>query len=80
VSAGRFRQSRENLLSILVTSAITGDFISSRPVITIGLSNVTFIDTDGEQLLGRMAARGVQLDGSGCMNRYVMGKISGGVR
>jgi hypothetical protein len=47
--------------------------------IAIGLSNVVFIDRDGEQLLRRMAERGVKLDGAGLMNRYVIEKISGGV-
>jgi len=47
--------------------------------IAIGLSNVVFIDRDGEELLRRMAERGVKLDGAGLMNRYVIEKISGGV-
>lgn len=48
-------------------------------VIAVGLSNVAFIDRNGEELLRRMAERGVKLDGAGCMNRYVIEKISGGV-
>ena len=47
--------------------------------IAIGLSNVGFIDRDGEELLRRLAGRGVNLDGAGLMNRYVIDKISGGV-
>ena len=47
--------------------------------IAVGLSNVGFIDRDGEALLRRMAERGVKLDGAGLMNRYVIDKISGGV-
>ena len=47
--------------------------------IAIGLSNVGFIDRDGEELLRRMVGRGVNLDGAGLMNRYVIEKISGGV-
>ena len=47
--------------------------------IAIGLSNVGFIDRDGEELLRRMAERGVNLDGAGLMNRYVIEKISGGM-
>jgi len=47
--------------------------------IAIGLSNVVFIDRDGQELLRRMAERGVKLDGAGLMNRYVIEKISGGV-
>jgi len=47
--------------------------------IAVGLSNVVFIDRDGEELLRRMVERGVNLDGAGLMNRYVIEKISGGV-
>ena len=48
-------------------------------LVTVDLSNVVFIGRDGEELLRRMAESGVKLDGSGCMNRYVIAKISGGV-
>jgi hypothetical protein len=48
-------------------------------MVTVGLSNVVFIDADGEQLLRRMAQRGVEIDGAGCMNRYVIEKVSGGM-
>ena len=48
-------------------------------MVSIGLSNVAFIDSDGEQLLRRIAASGVEFDGTGCMNRYVIEKIAGGV-
>jgi len=48
-------------------------------IVSIGLSNVAFIDTHGERLLHRMAQCGVSFDGAGCMNRYVIEKISGGV-
>lgn len=47
--------------------------------VSIGLSNVAFIDSDGEQLLRRMAEHGVEIDGTGCMNRYVIEKIAGGM-
>jgi hypothetical protein len=47
-------------------------------IVTVGFSNVGFIDSDGERLLQRMAECGVELDGAGCMNRYVIEKISGG--
>jgi hypothetical protein len=46
-------------------------------IVTVGLSNVGFIDPHGEQLLRRMAERGVEFDAAGCMNRYVIEKISG---
>jgi hypothetical protein len=57
------------------------DILNTVPAATIavGLSNVVFIDRDGEELLRRMAERGVKLDGAGLMNRYVIEKISGGV-
>ena len=56
------------------------DILNAVPsaAIAIGLSNVVFIDRDGEELLRRMAEHGVKLDGAGVMNRYVIQKISGG--
>ncbi len=47
--------------------------------VTVGVSNVAFIDTAGEELLQRMAEHGVEFDGDGLMNRYVIEKISGGL-
>jgi hypothetical protein len=57
------------------------DILNTVPsaAIAVGLSNVVFIDRDGEELLRRMVERGVNLDGTGLMNRYVIDKISGGV-
>jgi hypothetical protein len=46
-------------------------------IVTVGLSNGGFIDPHGEQLLRLMADRGVEFDVAGCMNRYVIEKISG---
>ena len=46
-------------------------------IVTVGLSNVGFIDPDGERVLRRMAECGVEFEGAGCMNRYVIEKISG---
>jgi hypothetical protein len=46
-------------------------------IVTVGLTNVGFIDPDGERLLRRMAECGVEFDGAGCMNRYVIEKVSG---
>jgi hypothetical protein len=48
-------------------------------LVHVGLSNVVFIDADGEQLLRRMAQSGVHVDGAGVMNQYVIRKVSGGV-
>jgi hypothetical protein len=42
---------------------------------TVVLSNVDFIDPDGERLLQRMADAGVRFVVSGCMNRYVVEKL-----
>lgn len=47
-------------------------------LVTVGVSNVLFIDGDGQRLLRRMADSGVTFDGNGCMNRYVIEKVSGG--
>jgi hypothetical protein len=47
--------------------------------LTVGLTNVAFIDTAGEEVLRRMAEHGVEFDGTGLMNRYVIEKISGGL-
>jgi hypothetical protein len=57
------------------------DILNAVPsaTIAVGLSNVVFIDREGEELLRQMAERGVKLDGAGLMNRYVIGKISGGM-
>ena len=46
-------------------------------IVTVGLSNADFIDQRGERLLRRMAECGVQLESTGCMNRYVIERISG---
>lgn len=43
--------------------------------VTVVLSNVDFIDRDGEQLLHRMADEDVQFVVAGCMNRYVIDKL-----
>jgi hypothetical protein len=40
--------------------------------VTLALSNVDFIDLDGERLLQRMADDGVDFVVAGCMNRYVI--------
>ena len=48
-------------------------------LVRVGVSNVVFIDADGEQLLRRLAQSGVEFDGAGVMNRYVIEKVSGGV-
>ena len=43
--------------------------------VTVVLSNVDFIDPDGERLLRRMADAGVRFVVSGCMNRYLVDRL-----
>lgn len=45
----------------------------------VGLSNVMFIDSHGERLLRRMTQCGVEFEAAGCMNRYVIERIAGGL-
>ena len=47
--------------------------------LTLVLSNVDFIDPDGEQLLQRMADNDVEFVVAGCMNRYVIDSLKPGV-
>ena len=43
--------------------------------VTVVLSNVDFIDADGEQLLQQMADDEVAFVVAGCMNRYVIDRL-----
>ncbi len=43
--------------------------------VLVVLSNVDFIDPDGERLLRRMADAGVEFVVSGCMNRHVVEQL-----
>jgi hypothetical protein len=43
--------------------------------VTLVLSNVDFIDRNGEQLLHRMADDDVEFVVAGCMNRYVIDRL-----
>ena len=47
--------------------------------LTLVLSNVDFIDRDGEQLLQRMADDDVAFVVAGCMNRYVIDSLKPGI-
>lgn len=47
--------------------------------LTVVLSNVDFIDSDGEQLLRRMAGDDVEFVVAGCLNRYVIDRVKPGV-
>jgi hypothetical protein len=48
--------------------------------VTVVLSNVDFIDPDGERLLRRMADAGVRFVVSGCMNRYLVDRLRANAR
>jgi hypothetical protein len=48
--------------------------------VTLVLSNVDFIDSDGERLLQRMADDGVDFVVAGCMNRYVIENLKPGLQ
>ena len=43
--------------------------------VTAVLSEVDFIDIEGERLIQRMAEKGVRFIATGCMNRYVVEKL-----
>jgi deoxyadenosine/deoxycytidine kinase len=47
--------------------------------VKVDLSNVVFIDAHGERLLRRMAQCGVEFEAAGCMNRYVLDRMTGGL-
>jgi hypothetical protein len=46
--------------------------------VTVVLSNVDFIDSEGERLLHRMASQDVEFVVAGCMNRYVIDSLRPG--
>jgi hypothetical protein len=48
--------------------------------VTLVLSNVDFIDAEGERLLQRMADGGVDFVVAGCMNRYVIENLKPGIQ
>lgn len=47
--------------------------------VTLVLSNVDFIDPEGEDLLRHMADARVVLVADGCLNRFVIDKLKAGV-
>ena len=55
--------------------AIMDDVPSAR--IKVVLTDVSFIDHDGERLLERMWRQGSELEAYGCMNRHVIDNIRG---
>jgi hypothetical protein len=57
--------------------SIKADVPSAR--LTLVLSNVDFIDPQGEQLLRRMTDDEVEFVVAGCMNRYVIDRLNPGV-
>ena len=48
-------------------------------LVRVGLANVVFIDAHGERLLRRMSQSGVEFNAAGCLNRYVIERIEGGL-
>jgi hypothetical protein len=64
------------LCSSALWRAILADLPSA--TVTVILSDVEFIDPEGEGLLRRMADGGVAFEVSGCMNRYVIEKLHPG--
>jgi hypothetical protein len=46
--------------------------------ILVRLANVTFIDDAGKDLLTRIFQAGTKLEGSGCMVRAIIARITGG--
>jgi hypothetical protein len=58
--------------------SIMDDVPSAR--VTLVLSNVDFIDSEGEELLRRMADNDVEFVVAGCMNRYVIDSLKPGMR
>jgi hypothetical protein len=57
--------------------SIIDDVPSAR--VTLVLSNVDFIDPDGEELLRRMVDGDVEFVAAGCMNRFVIDRLRPGV-
>lgn len=43
--------------------------------VTAVLSEVDYIDIEGERLIQRMAEKGVRFIATGCMNRYVVERV-----
>jgi hypothetical protein len=58
--------------------SIVDDVPSAR--VTLVLSNVDFIASDGETLLQQMADNNVEFVVAGCMNRYVIDSLKPGAR
>jgi hypothetical protein len=56
--------------------SIRGEELSAK--VTLVLSNVDFIDADGERLLQQMAADDVEFLVAGCLNRYVIDSLKPG--
>jgi hypothetical protein len=48
--------------------------------VTLVLSNVDFVDPDGEQLLRRMGDDNVEFVVAGCLNRYLIDSLKPGLR
>ena len=66
---------------VAVVEQLWRSIVADAPLaqVTLVLSNVDFIDPDGEQLLHRMADNDVEFVVTGCMNRYVIDSLKPGV-
>jgi anti-anti-sigma regulatory factor len=51
---------------------------SQAKLVAVDISGVTFIDSEGQQLLARMYRRGAKIEASGCMNRGIVERIEQG--
>lgn len=48
---------------------------SSMRTVSVNLSDVTFVDQEGKELLAMMYRNGVELAATGCLNRCIMEEI-----
>ncbi len=81
-------EQRGGYYAIVLHGSVAGEWVSllerywrsiteDRPSATIKvvLTDVSFIDHDGERLLERMWRDGVEIEAHGCMNRAVIDRI-----
>ena len=81
-------EQHDDLVTIALHGSVAGDWVAlldrcwqriadtlPSPKVKTVLTDVSFIDADGEQLLERMSRGGVELVGTGCMNRHVIDRI-----
>jgi ABC-type transporter Mla MlaB component len=54
---------------------LASDATSPAKPVAVDICGVTFVDSEGQQLLARMYGNGVKLQASGCMNRSIVERI-----